>query len=139
MALMAFVQPGASSGDEPAYGLLFASGLVGASAMILPGVSGGYLLLILGQYIPILSAIDDAKTGLQTSDLSQLTSAMHVFIPVGIGVVVGVVGVSNLMKMLLRRYSKPTLGVLLGLVLGAAIGLWPFQGGVAPEPGWPDL
>jgi len=45
------------------------------------------------------------------------------------------VGVSNLMKLLLERCRKPTLGVLLGLLFGAVLGLWPFQQGVPPEPG----
>ena len=136
MALMAAMQPGSAVGtDDRAYMMLFLAGAAGASAMILPGVSGGYLLLILGQYITILSAIDDAKTGLQARAWPQVFEAMHVFIPVGIGVVVGVVGVSNLMKMLLARYKRPTLGVLMGLLLGAVLGLWPFQHGVAPTPG----
>jgi len=52
---------------------------------------------------------------------------------VGIGVVVGVVGVSNLVRWLLRRHPQPTLGALLGLLLGAVAGLWPFQEGVPPE------
>ena len=60
---------------------------------------------------------------------------MDVVIPVGIGVVAGIVGVSNLLKWLLRRFEKPTLGILLGLLLGAVIGLWPFQQSVQPLPG----
>lgn len=138
MALLAMAQPGAADAaglGARAYLMLFVAGLAGASAMILPGVSGGYLLLILGQYITILSAIDDAKTGLQAADWAKVTEAMHVFVPVGLGVVVGVVGVSNLMKLLLDRYKKPTLGILLGLLLGAVLGLWPFQQGVPPQPG----
>jgi putative membrane protein len=136
MVVMALAQPGAAGPDDGrAYGLLLTAGVAGASAMILPGVSGGYLLLILGQYIPILSAIDTAKTGAQAKDWAQVMEAMHVFIPVGVGVVIGVVGVSNLMKLLLAKYRKPTLGVLMGLLLGAVLGLWPFQAGVAPEPG----
>ena len=47
----------------------------------------------------------------------------------------GVVGVSNLLRFLLHRYRKPTLGALLGLLLGAIVGLWPFQQTVAPTPG----
>ncbi len=136
MAFMALSQPGA--GAEPgerAYVLLLLAGIAGASAMILPGVSGGYLLLILGQYIPILTAIDEAKTGLQLRDWARVAEAMHVFIPVGVGIVIGVVGVSNLMKLLLARYRKPTLGVLLGLLFGAVLGLWPFQEAVEPRPG----
>ena len=43
--------------------------------------------------------------------------------------------VSNVLKFLLQKCEKPTLGVLLGLLLGAVVGLWPFQHGVPPEPG----
>lgn len=137
MVVMAFGQPASSSAAGPAYGLLFVAGLVGASAMILPGVSGGYLLLLLGQYVPILSAVSDFKDALLSSprDYALAGSAMKVGIPVGVGVVLGVVGVSNLLRWLLERYRKPTLGVLLGLLLGAVVGLWPFQQAVPPEPG----
>lgn len=106
--------------------------------MILPGVSGGYLLLILGQYLTILGAIDQAKTALLQAggpDWAVLFSAFHVFIPLGVGVLVGVVGVSNLMRFFLARYEKATLGFLMGLLLGAVLGLWPFQQTVPPDPG----
>ena len=137
MVVMALGQPASSSAAGPAYGLLFVAGLVGASAMILPGVSGGYLLLVLGQYVPILSAVSDFKDALVSSprDYALLWSAMKVGIPVGVGVVGGVVGVSNLLRWLLERYRQPTLGVLLGLLLGAVVGLWPFQQAAPPEPG----
>ena len=136
MVLMAVLQPSASSREGSTI-LLFFAGVAGASAMILPGVSGGYLLLLLGQYVPILSAVDDFKTGLLGSpaDWALVITAMKVGVPVGLGVVVGVVGVSNLLRFLLHRYRKPTLGALLGLLLGAIVGLWPFQQTVAPAPG----
>ena len=57
MVAMAFVPPPSSAGEGSQYGLLFLAGLAGASAMILPGISGGYLLLLLGQYVPILTAV----------------------------------------------------------------------------------
>ena len=138
MGAMAWVQPGASEGEGPSYFLLFLGGLAGASAMILPGISGGYLLLILGQYLVILGAIDDAKTALLAAggpDLPVLIESVKVFIPVGLGVVGGVVGVSNLIRWLLRHHEKATLGALLGLLLGAVLGLWPFQRSVEPQPG----
>ncbi|MCB9384393.1 MAG: DUF368 domain-containing protein [Bryobacterales bacterium] len=139
MAAMAMLEPGAAdTAAGPQYGMLFFAGMAGAAAMILPGVSGGYLLLVLGQYIPILSAIDDLKQALLASggpDVALLTEALKVVIPVGIGVVLGVVGVSNLIRWLLHRFEKATLGVLLGLLFGAVLGLWPFQQGVRPEVG----
>ena len=52
-----------------AVSVLSLAGLAGASAMILPGVSGGYLLLVLGQYVPILSGIDAFKDALSARDL----------------------------------------------------------------------
>lgn len=55
--------------------------------------------------------------------------------PVGIGVVVGVVGISNLLRWTLDRFPKATLGALLGLLFGAVAGLWPFQEGVPPAVG----
>ena len=125
-----------ADGGEPSAVFLFTSGLAGASAMILPGVSGGYLLLLLGQYEVILGAIDTLTQGLLGGpDFSVVLESMPVIVPVGIGVVVGIVGVSNLLRWLLDRFEKPTLGVLLGLLFGAVVGLWPFSEPVPPQPG----
>ncbi|MCP5065510.1 MAG: DUF368 domain-containing protein [bacterium] len=137
MVLMALGDSG-RSGDEASTGLLLLSGMAGAGAMILPGISGGYLLLLLGQYLPILGAIDKAKQALLGEagfDLALLMEAATVAIPVGIGVIVGIVGISNLLRWTLDRFPKATLGVLLGLLVGAVAGLWPFQHGVPPEAG----
>jgi putative membrane protein len=140
MVLLAFVQhqdSGAADRQGPA--LMFVAGIAGASAMILPGVSGGYLLLVLGVYVPILAAISSFKGALPI--VGELDWAMlwqtgvDVIMPVGVGVVIGVVLVSNLLRWLLRRYERVTLGVLLGLLLGAVVGLWPFQQGIAPAAG----
>ncbi len=115
---------------------LFFAGLAGASAMILPGVSGGYLLLLLGQYVPILNAIDQFKDAISARDIeAAMVPALGVLLPVGVGVVSGVVIVGNLLEWLLRRFRQVTLGVLIGLLLGSTVGLWPFQEGVSPEAG----
>jgi putative membrane protein len=141
MVAMAFGSESGAGGSSTNTALLVLSGLAGASAMILPGISGGYLLLLLGQYEPILGAIDELKQGLigpAGLDLDRILVSMNVVIPVGIGVVLGVVGVSNLLRWLLARYEKPTLGALLGLLLGAVVGLYPFQHPVPPQLGFED-
>lgn len=138
MAVLASVDPGASAsdgGDRHAYAMLLLAGIAGGSAMILPGVSGAYLLLVFGQYLVILSAIDTARAGVSDRDWNLALQSLHVIVPVGIGVLVSVVGVSNLIKLLLARFERATLGFLLGLLLGAVIGLWPFQVGLPPEIG----
>jgi putative membrane protein len=137
MLLMQLVESGDGGGSASTL-LLLVSGLAGASAMILPGVSGGYLLLLLGQYETILGAVDQVKQALLGEggvDIDLLLEAAWVVGPVGIGVVIGVVGVSNLLKWLMSRYEKATLGTLLGLLFGAVVGLWPFQMPVTPQPG----
>ncbi len=125
------------SGGEPNLLLLSLSGLAGASAMILPGISGGYLLLLLGQYETILGAVDGLKQALLGGSFAPelLGQALTVLAPVGVCVAVGIIGVANLIRWLLDRFEKPTLGMLLGLLLGSVIGLYPFQGPVPPEAG----
>ena len=140
MLSMAFLQPGGADSSSTLL-MLFFAGVAGASAMILPGVSGAYLLLLLGQYVPILDAISKAKSGLlgsgdQPRDLSLFLDAMWVIVPVGVGVMIGIAGVSNLLRALLDRFPKPTLGALIGLLLGAVAGLWPYAEFVRPEPGF---
>ena len=138
-AAMVVMKLGLGGGDvagEASTVFLFFSGLAGASAMILPGVSGGYLLLLLGQYEVILGSIDSFKQGLLGGpNVSLILDSMTVVLPVGVGVLVGVVGVSNGLRWLLLRYEKATLGALLGLLLGAVVGLWPFSQPVPPQPG----
>lgn len=136
MAVLAWLQfsksgGGAVGGSGPLP--LVLAGVAGASAMILPGVSGGYLLLVLGQYLPILAAIERFKDALGAARWAEaLDVGLHVGLPVGLGVVAGVVGVSQLLKLLLKRYRDATLGVLLGLLVGAVGGLWPFQREAVP-------
>lgn len=125
---------GGGGGDG--FVLLFFAGIAGASAMVLPGISGGYLLLLLGAYIPILEGIEQVFTAARTLDFALgFAPAIHVILPVGLGVVLGVAGISNLVKIVLARFPRPTLGLLLGLLLGAVIGLWPFQQVVEPDVG----
>ncbi len=137
MCGLAYLQAsGVMGSNESNFVMLFIAGLAGASAMILPGVSGGYLLLLLGQYVPILAGIDDFKTALKARDFSQMMDPLFsVVIPVGLGVVIGVVIVGNLLQYLLRNHRKATLGALIGLLVGSTVGLWPFQRPVQPEIG----
>ena len=141
MLIMVVTSDASNSGGGANMLLLFASGLAASAAMILPGVSGGYLLLLLGQYETILGTIDQLKRGLLGdgmgggSDFALVLDALTLVIPLGIGVAAGVAGASNLLQWLLRRYAKATLGALLGLLFGAVVGLWPFQAPAPPIPG----
>ncbi len=129
MAALAALQGGpAGEGDGGSGPLLLAlAGAAGAAAMILPGLSGGYLLLVLGQYVPILGALDRLLDGLRSQDLGAAVDAAAVLLPVAAGIAVGATAISNAVRFALRRFRAQTFGVLMGLLLGAVVGLWPFE------------
>ncbi len=120
--------------DAGAFRLSLA-GAAAASAMILPGVSGAYLLLLLGVYETVINAIKETVKAAAALDLEGMTAQLGVVIPIGIGVLIGVVGVSNFLRIVLHRYEQATLAFLLGLLLAAPLGLYPFVRGVPPEIG----
>ena len=111
------------------------AGLLGGASMILPGLSGGFVLLLLGQYVVILSAIDGFKDGIKLGSLDALTTPLQTLIPFGVGVALGIALTAFIMRTLLQKHESATTGVLLGLLLGAVLGLWPFRVGVQPEIG----
>ncbi len=99
------------------------AGVLGMSAMVLPGISGAYMLLILGRYEQILSAISLGKSYVLSMGQDGDVNAFRIILPVGIGVILSVVLVTNLLKWLLKTHEKPTIGCLLGIVLGSAVTL----------------
>ena len=139
MVLLAVLDPervGRAGAPGPAtYALLVAAGVSGGAAMILPGVSGAYLLLVLGQYRPIIDAVAQAVAIARAGAWDAAGPVLHVLVPVTVGVVAGVAGVSNLVRLLLATRRRATLGFLLGLLLGAVVGLWPFTAPVPPRVG----
>jgi len=92
---------------------IFVLGFVAISAMILPGVSGSFLLLLLGGYFTILQAITERDWVI-----------LAIFF---MGCGVGLILFSRFINFLLKRWYDPTMGVLLGLVLGSLWMLWPFK------------
>ncbi len=136
LALAALQAAGAERTEGSTNALLLTlGGIAGASAMILPGVSGAYLLLLLGQYEPIVNAIKDSVDAARAADVGGVLAQLRILVPVGVGVLIGIVGVANLLRVVLHRYEKATLGVLLGLLLAAPAGLYPFRVGVPPVVG----
>lgn len=113
---------------------LLVGGIVGSAAMVLPGISGSYLLLALGLYFPITDALSAFKDALAAADMAgALRIGFGVLFPVGLGVIIGIAGLTNLLKLLLQKAHSFTLGSLLGLLLGSVVFLYPFK-----EPGNKD-
>jgi hypothetical protein len=94
--------------------------------MILPGISGSYILLILGLYDVVIGSVRPGE--LRADPLGSL----GIVVPVGIGAVLGVAVLSNVLKVVLERFTRVSHAVLLGLLIGSVLGLWPFQHAVHP-------
>lgn len=103
----------------------FFCGAIAICAMILPGISGAYLLLILGKYQAI-SEILHRLPGLTAGELATL----GVF---AVGCLAGLLTFSRLLKWLLERYWTPTMAVLSGFMIGSLYRIWPFQVDTTPE------
>ena len=95
---------------------LFGAGIVAVCAMLLPGISGAFILLMLGVYPAAIAAVDDRVW----ADLAAL----------GTGAVLGLALFSNLIGRVLHRWPDPTLAVMVGLLLGSLRVLWPWPAGV---------
>ncbi len=92
---------------------LLISGFLAICAMILPGISGAYILVLLGKYRYTLEALND-------KDLQAL------FI-LGMGALVGLLSFVRLLGWLLRRYHDLTMALLIGLMLGSLRRVWPWK------------
>jgi putative membrane protein len=105
--------------------LVFVGGVVGVSAMILPGISGSLLLVILGQYTRLsgeLSAFVDALAGLvRGGSTDALFGPGSVVVTFVVGGVVGLLTISRVVRGALDRNRAVTLAALVGLVVGALV------------------
>jgi len=98
---------------SPALWMVFGAASVAICAMILPGVSGSFLLLVMGMYEPTLRAVNGR-------DLLYIA----VF---GMGAVIGLGLFSRVLEFLLERYHDLTMAALVGLMAGSLRALWPYQ------------
>ena len=101
---------------DPSALALFGTGIVAVCAMLLPGISGAFILLMIGVYPAAIGAVDDRSW----DDLAAL----------GVGAVLGLALFSNVIGQVLDRWHDPTLAVMVGLLLGSLRVLWPWPAGV---------
>lgn len=93
--------------------IAFGAGFIAISAMILPGISGSFLLLLMGLYEPVLAAVRGA-------DLLVLTLFAS-------GCALGLIAMARTVSATLARYPSTTLAVLAGIMLGSLANLWPWR------------
>ena len=106
---------------------IFLSGALAICAMILPGISGSFILLILGKYQYIMGVITNVVSGV---DMGRNLLILGVFM---VGAVVGILGFSKFLHWLLARWHRTTLIVLAGFIIGSLVKVWPWSNVEAME------
>lgn len=107
---------------------LFVCGAVAICTMILPGVSGSFMLLVMGRYEYVMNAIS-GLVSFQNVGVNLLILACF-----GIGAVLGILAFARFLHWLLARWEKPTMTLLLGFIVGSLVKLWPWNG-MLPDSG----
>ena len=100
---------------------LFVSGAVAICAMILPGISGAFVLLLFGVYHPVTGAVKEmAKGNIDAAAITQIGA-------VAAGCLFGLLTFTRILRWLLDRHPNMTMASLIGLMLGSTVKLWPLQ------------
>ncbi len=117
-AVGAYVLVGAVPAETPTtWWFYMLSGALAICAMILPGISGAFILVLLGKYLDVLTAVNNRDF---------ITIGF-----VGIGAVIGLVTFAQLLSWLFKKYHDTTIAVLIGLMIGSLRKLWPWKEDVA--------
>ena len=93
--------------------IIFLSGFFAISAMLLPGISGSYILVLLGQYTYIISSLNNFNI-----------TVISTFI---IGAILGLIVFTKIISVIMNRWNKNTIILMLGLIIGSLTKLWPWK------------
>ena len=110
---LAFIKP--VSENASIYYLVLC-GVVAVSSMILPGLSGSYVLILMGNYQLIM-----------LQSVSDPINNMSILLPVVIGAIIGFLGLSHGISYVLKKFYNPTISLLTGFVIGSLIIIWPWK------------
>ncbi len=99
--------------ENDAFVYVFLCGVVAISSMILPGLSGSFVLILMGNYALVLSAISSFNLG--------------VLVPLALGCAVGLIVFANILAWVFERFENQTLALMTGFVLGSLVVIWPWK------------
>jgi uncharacterized membrane protein len=115
---------------------VFFCGIVSVTGMALPGFSGSFILILLGNYVLLL--VDSVNTLFDTfvfifkGDLSFISDAQHmrllkVLVVFTLGSIIGLISLSHVLTYVLKRYKNKTLALIMGFITGSLGVVWPWK------------
>lgn len=100
---------------------LFGVGIIAAATMVIPGVSGSMMLLLLGYYNPIISAIKDFVTALVSFDMQGILQGFGILVPAGLGMVFGVFAIAKIIEIIFEKFPIQAYWAIIGLIVASPI------------------
>ncbi len=102
---------------------LFGVGVIAAATMVIPGVSGSMMLLLMGYYNPILTAISDFLHALVEFDTNGILTGIGILLPFGIGVVVGIFAIAKVVEYIFNKFPLYAYWAIIGLIVASPIAI----------------
>lgn len=109
------------------YWYLFLSGFIAIIAMILPGISGAFILLLMGSYETVIGTINTFREGLTTANSEILVSALLKLGVFALGCIIGLKSFSKVLHWMFEHHKNTTLTLLVGFMVGSLNKVWPWK------------
>ena len=106
---------------------LFFSSMIAIIAMILPGISGGFIFILFGVYEYIIKTINDFTNKVIEFDFKSLDDILYKLIIIILGIITGLKLFSKILKWLIENHEKKTLSILMGIMIGSLPEIWPLK------------
>lgn len=106
---------------------LFLSGFTAIIAMILPGISGAFILLLMGSYQTVIGTINQFRDGILSLNFDLLGQAIIKLVTFAIGAIVGIKVFSKVLHWMFAHHKNTTLAVLIGFMIGSLNKIWPWK------------
>ena len=114
-------------GSPDSIWFLFLAGFIAIIAMILPGISGAFILLLLGAYTTVIGIVTMLGEGITTLNITMFSEAFGKLLIFGIGAILGLKLFSNTLNWMFKHHKNLTLAVLTGFMIGALNKIWPWK------------
>ena len=111
--------------DGPIY--IFLAGCIAICAMILPGISGSFILLLLGAYATVLGSISGLVDGLKATDTEMIVNYGSNIVVFAGGCLVGIIAFSNFLSWMFQKAYNMTMALLTGFMIGSLNKVWPWK------------
>lgn len=109
------------------YPYLFLSGFLAIIAMILPGVSGAFILLLIGSYQTVIGTINQFREGISSMSFEIIGQAMLKLMTFALGAIIGLKLFSKVLTWMFSHHKNTTLALLIGFMIGSLNKIWPWK------------